>query len=133
MKKYYTRVCNFHYGSNSKNLVKKGILELTPDLKNPYIFFHGQSSLLNDEIISKDLDQIRNLFDDIENKSNFLDILDNTIKGQGVQIFIGSENFLFTFPSPKFSTTLRDLGNTSILMVLSDLFPPIRSTSPQTC
>ena len=23
MKKYYTRVCNFHYGSNSKNLVKK--------------------------------------------------------------------------------------------------------------
>jgi len=28
----------------SKNLVKKGILELTPDLKNPYIFFHGQSS-----------------------------------------------------------------------------------------
>ena len=23
MQKYYTRVCNFHYGSNSKNLVKK--------------------------------------------------------------------------------------------------------------
>ena len=23
MKKYYTRVCNFHYGSNSKNLVKR--------------------------------------------------------------------------------------------------------------
>ena len=23
MKKYYTRVCNFHYGINSKNLVKK--------------------------------------------------------------------------------------------------------------
>ena len=23
MKKYYTRVCNFYYGSNSKNLVKK--------------------------------------------------------------------------------------------------------------
>ena len=51
--------------------------------------------MLEDELVSKDLDQIRNLFDDIENKSNFLDILDNTIKGQGVQIFIGSENFLF--------------------------------------
>jgi len=79
----------------SKNLVKKGILELTPDLKNPYIFFHGQSSLLNDEIISKDLDQIRKLFDDIENKTSFLDILENTNSAKGVQIFIGSQNFLF--------------------------------------
>ena len=51
--------------------------------------------MLEDEIVSKDLDQIRNLFDDIENKSNFLDILNNTSKGQGVQIFIGSQNFLF--------------------------------------
>ena len=48
-----------------------------------------------DEIVSKDLDQIRNLFDDIENKTNFIDILDNTSKAQGVQIFIGSKNFLF--------------------------------------
>ena len=79
----------------SKNLVKKGILELTPDLKNPYIFFHGQSSLLNDEIVSKDLDQIRKLFDDIENKTSFLDILENTNSAKGVQIFIGSQNFLF--------------------------------------
>tara|TARA_Y100000739_G_scaffold132273_1_gene114010 strand:- start:12 stop:599 length:588 start_codon:yes stop_codon:yes gene_type:complete len=79
----------------SKNLVKKGILELTPDLKNPYIFFHGQSSLLNDEIVSKDLDQIRKLFDDIENKTSFLDILENTNSAKGVQIFIGSKNFLF--------------------------------------
>ena len=30
-----------------------------------------------------------------EDKTNFLDILDNTSKGQGVQIFIGSQNFLF--------------------------------------
>ena len=79
----------------SKNLVKKGILEIAPDLKNPYIFFHGQSSLLNDEIVSKDLDQIRKLFDDIENKTSFLDILENTNSAKGVQIFIGSQNFLF--------------------------------------
>ena len=35
------------------------------------------------------------MFDDIENKSNFLNIIENTSKGQGVQIFIGSQNFLF--------------------------------------
>ena len=79
----------------SSKLVQEGIIEIAPNNESPYIFLHGQSSLLEDEIVSKDLDQIRNLFDDIENKSNFLDILDNTSKSQGVQIFIGSQNFLF--------------------------------------
>ena len=45
----------------SKNLVQKGILELAPNSENPYIFLHGQSSLLEDEIVSKDLDQIRKI------------------------------------------------------------------------
>ena len=79
----------------SKKLVKKGIVEIEPKINNPYIFLHGQSKLLKDEIISKDLDQIRQLFDDIENKSTFIDILENAVKAKGVQIFIGSKNFLF--------------------------------------
>jgi len=79
----------------SKNLIEKGILELAPNADNPYIFLHGQSSLLEDEIISKDLDQIRKLFDEIENKTSFVDILENTNSANGVQIFIGSQNFLF--------------------------------------
>ena len=79
----------------SKNLVKKGILELAPSTENPYIFLHGQSTLLEDEIVSKDLDQIRTLFDEIENKTSFVDILENTNTADGVQIFIGSQNFLF--------------------------------------
>ena len=78
-----------------KKLVKKGIVEIEPKMNNPYIFLHGQSKLLKDEIISKDLDQIRQLFDDIENKSTFIDILENAGKAKGVQIFIGSKNFLF--------------------------------------
>ncbi len=81
--------------SLGKKLVKEGIIEIAPKAETPYIFLHGQSNLLGDEIISKDLDQIRALFDDIENKSNFLNIIENTSKGQGVQIFIGSQNFLF--------------------------------------
>ena len=79
----------------SKNLVQKGILEIAPNTQNPYIFLHGQSSLLEDEIISKDLDQIRKLFDEIENKTSFVEILENTNSANGVQIFIGSQNFLF--------------------------------------
>ena len=79
----------------STKLVEEGIIEIAPNLETPYIFLHGQSSLLEEEVISKDLDQIRNLFDDIENKSNFLNVIENTSKAQGVQIFIGAQNFLF--------------------------------------
>ena len=79
----------------SKSLVEKGILELAPNTENPYIFLPVKSSLLKDEIISKDLDQIRKLFDDIENKTSFVEILENTNSANGVQIFIGSQNFLF--------------------------------------
>ena len=79
----------------SSKLIKQGIIEIPANIKNPYIFLHGQSNLLKDEIISKDLDQIRNLFDDIEKKSSFVEILETAGKAKGVQIFIGSKNFLF--------------------------------------
>ncbi len=79
----------------SKKLIKKGIVEIDPKLKSPYIFLHGQSKLLEDEIISKDLDQIKELFDEIEKKTTFVDILENAGRAKGVQIFIGSQNFLF--------------------------------------
>ena len=52
--------------SISSKLIQQGIIETQPNSKNPYIFLHGQSNLLKDEIVSKDLDQIRNLFDEIE-------------------------------------------------------------------
>ena len=51
--------------------------------------------MLEDEIIAKDLDRMKTIFDDIDNKSNFLNILESTGKGNGVQIFIGAQNFLF--------------------------------------
>ena len=69
--------------------------EIDPKLNNPYIFLHGQSKLLEDDIISNDLDQIRELFDEIEKKTTFIDILENAGNAKGVQIFIGSQNFLF--------------------------------------
>ena len=55
----------------SSKLIKKGIIEIDSKLNNPYIFLHGQSKLLEDEIISNDLDQIRELFDEIEKKNHF--------------------------------------------------------------
>ena len=79
----------------SQKLVKTGIAEISPSAENPYIFLHGQSSLLNNEIIKGDLDKLKFLFDKIDNKKNFLELVENTSKADGVKIFIGSENNLF--------------------------------------
>ena len=83
-------------GGDELQGIKKGIIEIDPKLNNPYIFLHGQSKLLEDEIISNDLDQIRELFDEIEKKTTFIDILENAGNAKGVQIFIGSQNFLLS-------------------------------------
>ena len=79
----------------SQNLVKKGIAEISTDDENPYIFLHGQSSLLNNEIVKGDLDKLKILFDKIDNKKNFLNLMENTSNADGVKVFIGSENILF--------------------------------------
>ena len=44
----------------------------------------------------EDLERIKNLFDDLERKRDIADFLELTEKGEGVRIFIGSENKLFS-------------------------------------
>jgi heat-inducible transcriptional repressor len=43
-----------------------------------------------------DLERIRNLFDDIERKNELIRLLELAREGDGVRIFIGSENRLFS-------------------------------------
>ena len=77
----------------SKKLIKKGIAEIDPKLNNPYIFLHGQSKLLEDDIISKDLDQIRELFDEIEKKNNLCRYTRKRREGEGCANFYWFSKF----------------------------------------
>ena len=43
-----------------------------------------------------DLERIRTLFDDIERKADLIRLLELAKEGDGVRIFIGSENRLFS-------------------------------------
>ena len=56
----------------------------------------GQSNLLKDLTAIEDLERIRQLFDDLESKSELSQILGLAEGGEGVRIFIGSENKLFS-------------------------------------
>ncbi|HEY4344073.1 MAG TPA: heat-inducible transcriptional repressor HrcA [Parvibaculum sp.] len=60
------------------------------------LIVRGRSRLLNDVHAMEDLERVRLLFDDLENKSDLVQLLGLAEKADGVRIFIGSENKLFS-------------------------------------
>lgn len=60
------------------------------------LIVRGQSHLLKDLNAVEDLERIRMLFDDLESKREIMQLLTLTEQADGVRIFIGSENQLFS-------------------------------------
>jgi heat-inducible transcriptional repressor len=60
------------------------------------LIVRGASHLLDSVEAQTDLERIRNLFDDIERKNDLIRLLELAKDGDGVRIFIGSENRLFS-------------------------------------
>ncbi|MDV7141268.1 heat-inducible transcriptional repressor HrcA [Tropicimonas sp. TH_r6] len=60
------------------------------------LIVRGRANLLEEGAEAADLDRIRTLFDDLERKRDIADFLELTEEGEGVRIFIGSENKLFS-------------------------------------
>ena len=56
----------------------------------------GQANLLDDVTALEDLERIRLLFDDLETQRELIRLLGLAEAGEGVRIFIGSENKLFS-------------------------------------
>jgi heat-inducible transcriptional repressor len=64
----------------------------------PYerLIVRGRANLLEGSEAAVDLDRIRQLFDDLERKRDIAEFLELAEAGEGVRIFIGSENKLFS-------------------------------------
>jgi heat-inducible transcriptional repressor len=60
------------------------------------LIVRGASNLLEEWDAQSDLVRVRTLFDDIERKSDLIALLETAVKGEGVRIFIGAENKLFS-------------------------------------
>jgi heat-inducible transcriptional repressor len=60
------------------------------------LIVRGRSNLLGADAAEEDLDRIRTLFDDLERKRDIAEFLELAEDGEGVRIFIGSENKLFS-------------------------------------
>jgi heat-inducible transcriptional repressor len=67
-----------------------------PDGAAQNLIVRGQANLLDDLTAMGDVERIRLLFDDLETKKDVIDLLARAEDGEGVRIFIGSENKLFS-------------------------------------
>ena len=66
------------------------------DSEGGVLIVRGQAKLLDDVTALGDLERIRGLFEALETKESLLRLLEVTETGDGVQIFIGAENELFS-------------------------------------
>ncbi len=60
------------------------------------LIVRGRANLLDSVSAADDLDRLRHLFDDLESKTSIMELIDLAEAGNGVRIFIGSENKLFS-------------------------------------
>ena len=108
--------------SLAKKLVEAGIAAWDTDSdQSARLIVRGRANLLEDETAEEELDRIRSLFDDLERKRDIAEFLQLTEQGDGVRIFIGSENKLFSLSgsslvvSPYMNADRRIIGAVGVI------------------
>ncbi|MFD1766937.1 heat-inducible transcriptional repressor HrcA [Sphingorhabdus buctiana] len=94
----------------SAELVRKGLAVWSLDANDrPVLIVRGQSNLLDET--AADLDRVRQLLDELENKEEIARLIDSAREAQATRIFIGSENNLFSLSgSSVIAAPYRDQG-----------------------
>lgn len=82
----------------TQKLVDAGLATLSDAASKsaPTLIVRGRANLINDTMMSEELAQVRQLFDELESKRGLIDLLNDAESAEGVRIFIGSENKLFS-------------------------------------
>ena len=79
----------------STQVVEAGLAVWSGD-ESGTLIIRGQANLLDDIQALEDLDRVRQLFDELESQETIMRVIDATDTAEGVQIFIGAENRLFS-------------------------------------
>ncbi len=102
-------------------LVTKGIAEISGG-DDWSLIVRGRGHLL-DDAAAQDIERVRMLFDDLERKRDVIDVLTAAKDGQGVKIFIGSENRLFSLSGSSVITAPYSDESRKIVGVLGVIGP----------
>ena len=107
--------------SLSTKLIKRGLAQWSDDSPEARLIVRGRAHLIADDTSAEDLERIKILFDDLERKKEISQFLDLTEEGDGVKIFIGSENKLFSLSgsslvvSPYMSADRKVIGAVGVI------------------
>ena len=109
----------------TQKLVDEGIATLVQDgpAAAPTVIVRGRANLLNDAMASDELERMRQLFDELESKEGLLELLGDAEKAQGVRIFIGSENKLFSLSGSSVILSPYKDANDKVVGVLGVIGP----------
>ncbi|MGF1649586.1 MAG: heat-inducible transcriptional repressor HrcA [Hyphomicrobiaceae bacterium] len=81
----------------TRKVIEAGLAQWSGALdERKSLIVRGQSNLLTDVNAAEDLERIRQLFDDLEAKRDLVQLLGLSEHADGVKIFIGAENKLFS-------------------------------------
>ncbi|MGA3304280.1 MAG: heat-inducible transcriptional repressor HrcA [Methylovirgula sp.] len=84
-------------GELTARLVEAGLASWVDDVgQGQQLIVRGQANLLENLTAAEDLERIRLLFSDLETQKDVVELLSRAEGGEGVRIFIGSENNLFS-------------------------------------
>lgn len=79
----------------SRDLVERGLAVWSKDAnQRPVLIVRGASNLI-DETAMNDIERVRSLLDDLEDKQSVSALLESAREAEATRIFIGSENRLF--------------------------------------
>jgi heat-inducible transcriptional repressor len=96
-------------------LVEAGLAVTVGPSDERQLIVRGQANLLDDLRAAEDLERIRLLFADLETQTDVIDLLARAEGGEGVRIFIGSENKLFSLSgSSMIAAPFRDASQTIV-------------------
>jgi heat-inducible transcriptional repressor len=109
----------------TQKLVDAGIATLTQSSPSsqPTVIVRGRANLINDAMASDELLRMRQLFDELESKDGLLELLGDAEKAQGVRIFIGSENKLFSLSGSSVILSPYKDANDKVVGVLGVIGP----------
>jgi heat-inducible transcriptional repressor len=80
----------------SRDLVERGLAVWSEDAaQRPVLIVRGQANLLDEGALT-DIERVRQLLDDLENRQSVADLLDAAREAEATRIFIGAENRLFS-------------------------------------
>ncbi|NMA98862.1 MAG: heat-inducible transcriptional repressor HrcA [Phyllobacteriaceae bacterium] len=109
----------------TQKLVDAGIATLSQSGSNgsPTVIVRGRGNLINETMASDELARMRQLFDELESKDGLMELLGDAERGQGVRIFIGSENKLFSLSGSSVILSPYKDANDRIVGVLGVIGP----------